>query len=99
MNKAELIRQVAEQTGFTKKETETILNTAIDQITAALAQGERVQLVGFGSFEVKARSARQGRNLQTGEIIPIPPTRGVQFTAGKALKSMVKGTDKGESIL
>lgn len=98
MNKAELIRQVTDQTGFTKKETETIINAAITQMTEALARGERVQLVGFGSFEVKERSARQGRNLQTGEIIPIPPTRGVQFTAGKTLKSMVKGTDKEESL-
>lgn len=94
MNKAELIRQVMEKTGFTKKETEAVINAAIDQMTQALAQGERVQLVGFGSFEVKERSARQGRNLQTGEVIPIPPTRGVQFTAGKVLKSAVKSGEE-----
>lgn len=90
MNKAELIRQTAEQTGLTKKETEEVINTALSLMTQALAQGERVQLVSFGRFDVKKRAARQGRNLRTGEIIPVPPSNAVQFTPGKVLKDAVK---------
>lgn len=90
MNKAELIRQTAEELGLTKKETEEVINTAISLMTQALSQGEKVKLVGFGSFEVKQRSARQGRDLRTGEVIPVPPTKAVQFTAGKTLKEAVK---------
>lgn len=93
MNKAELIRQVAEETGLTKKETEGAVNAAIRLMTDSLARGERVQLVGFGSFDVKERSARQGRNLRTGTAVPIPPTKGVRFTPGKTLKEAVRNTD------
>lgn len=90
MNKAELIRQVAEETGLTKKETEAAVNTMVRLMTDSLARGERVQLVGFGCFDVKERAARQGRDLRTGTAVPIPPTRGVQFTAGKTLKEAVR---------
>lgn len=90
MNKAELIQQTAEQSGLTRKEAEAAINTALDLMTQALSRGERVQLVNFGRFDVKQRSARQGRNLRTGEIIPIPPSRAVQFTPGKVLKDAVK---------
>lgn len=93
MNKAELIRQVAEETGLTKKETEGVVNAAIRLMTDSLARGERVQLVGFGSFDVKERSARQGRNLRTGMPVPIPPTKGVQFSPGKTLKEAVRHGD------
>lgn len=90
MNKAELIRQTAEETGYTKKETEEIINKAISLMAKALSEGDKVKLVGFGSFEVKQRAARQGRDLRTGEMIPVPPAKAVQFTAGKTLKEAVK---------
>lgn len=90
MNKAELIQQTAEQTGFTKKETEAVINSALSLITQTLSQGERVQLVGFGRFDVKERAARQGRNLRTGESVFVPPSKAVQFTPGKMLKDAVK---------
>lgn len=90
MTKAELCARVAEQTDLSKKETEQVLNLMLNTIADALASGERVQLVGFGSFEVKERAARVGRDLRTGEAIPVPPTKAVQFKAGKNLKELVK---------
>lgn len=90
MTKAELCARVAEQSDLTKKETEQLLNLMLDTITDSLAAGERVQLVGFGSFEVKERAARTARDLRTGEPMPVPPTRAVQFKASKNLKDIVK---------
>ena len=89
MNKTELITAVAESAGLTKKDTERVLNAAIDAITAALVKGDKVQLSGFGTFEAKERSARVGRNPHTRESIEIPATRVPTFKASKALKDNV----------
>ena len=89
MNKAELINATAEKAGLSKKDTETAINAAIDAISAALAQGDKVQLVGFGSFEVRARAARTGRNPKTKETIKIPASKVPVFKPGKALKDTV----------
>lgn len=89
MNKTELIAAAAESAGLTKKDTERVLNAAIDTITAALVKGERVQLSGFGTFETQEREARVGRNPHTREAIQIPATRVPAFKASKALKDNV----------
>jgi DNA-binding protein HU-beta len=89
MNKAELISVVAEKTGFTKKDSDLAVNAALDAITDALVAGEKVQLVGFGTFEVKERAARVGRNPQTNEEIEIAASRVASFKVGKALKDAV----------
>jgi len=89
MNKAELVIAIAEKTQMTKKDSEAALMAALDAITAALAEGERVQLVGFGSFEVKARAERLGRNPQTGEAVAIPASKSPVFKAAKSLKDAV----------
>ena len=89
MNIPELIAVAAEKAGMTKKDTERVLNAAIDTIVASLAKGEKVQLSGFGIFEVKEREARVGRNPRTKESIEIPATRTPAFKASKALKDTV----------
>ena len=89
MNKTELITVAAENAGLTKKDTERVLNAAIDAITAALVKGEKVQISGFGTFETKDREARVGRNPHTKESIEIPATRVPAFKASKALKDNV----------
>ena len=89
MNKTELISIAAECAGLTKKDTERVLNAAIDAITVALAKGEKVQLSGFGTFEIKDREARVGRNPHTKEAIEIPATRVPSFKASKALKDTI----------
>jgi DNA-binding protein HU-beta len=89
MNKAELIAAVAAKTGDTKKSVEVALNAILSSITDSLKKGEKVQLVGFGSFEVRKRAARKGRNPQTGEEIKIPAAKAPVFKAGKALKDKV----------
>ena len=89
MNKTELIAAVAEKAGMTKKDAERAVNAALDTITEALAEGEKVQLVGFGSFEVKKRAERTGLNPKTMESIAIPATKAPVFKAGKALKDAV----------
>jgi len=91
MNKAELIAAVAEKAGLSKKDSEAAVTAALDAITAALEDGDKVQLVGFGSFEVKRRSARVGRNPHTQEEIEIPASKVPVFKAGKALKDTVAG--------
>ena len=90
MTKAELCARVAEQTDLTKKETEELLNLILNTIADTLSTGERVQLVGFGSFEVKERAARMGRDMKSGQPLYVPPTKAVQFKAGKNLKEIVK---------
>ncbi|MEG0321178.1 MAG: HU family DNA-binding protein [Oscillospiraceae bacterium] len=90
MNKAELINASAEKAGLSKKDTEIAVNAAIDVITAALAGGDKIQLVGFGAFEVKPRAERMGRNPKTKEQIKIPASKVPVFKAGKALKDAVK---------
>ena len=89
MNKTELIAIAAESAGLTKKDTERLLNAALDAITAALIKGEKVQLSGFGTFETKDREARVGRNPHTKQAIDIPATRVPTFKASKALKDTV----------
>ena len=89
MNKTELIAAVAQNSGVSKKDAERVVNAAIDTITATLAAGEKVQLSGFGIFEVKDRDARVGRNPHTRETIEIPATRVPAFKASKALKDIV----------
>ncbi|HHY13396.1 MAG TPA: HU family DNA-binding protein [Thermoanaerobacterales bacterium] len=86
MNKAELITSIAERSGLTKKDSEKALNAFIESVEDALAQGEKVQLVGFGTFESRRRKARKGRNPQTGEEIDIPAANMPAFRAGKSLK-------------
>ena len=89
MNKADLVAAVAEKAGISKKDSEKAVNAAFDAITAALVAGDKVQLVGFGSFEVKKRAARIGRNPKTKESIEIPASVVPVFKAGKALKDAV----------
>ncbi len=86
MNKTELIAAAAEQTGMTKKDTEKALNAAFDVIASALSKGEKVQVSGFGIFEVKEREARMGRNPRTGEAMEIAASRTPTFKASKTLK-------------
>ena len=89
MNKADLVAEVAEKAALSKKDSEKAVNAAFDAITAAMAAGDKVQLVGFGAFEVKERNARIGRNPKTKEEIKIPASRVPAFKAGKALKDAV----------
>ena len=89
MNKADLIAAIAAKTGETKKSAEASVNAFVDVITESLVEGDKVQLVGFGSFEVRKRAARKGRNPQTKEEIKIPASKAPVFKAGKALKDLV----------
>lgn len=89
MNKSDLIAAMAAKTGSTKKDAEATLNAFVDVVTEALVKGDKVQLVGFGSFEVRKRAARKGRNPQTKEEIKIPASKAPVFKAGKALKETV----------
>ena len=89
MNKAELINAVAEKAALSKKDSEAAVNAALEAITAALAEGEEVRLVGFDTFEVKKREARMGLNPKTKEAIQIPASKVPAFKAGKALKDAV----------
>ena len=90
MNKAELVAAVAEKTALSKKDSEKAVNAAFEAITEALVKGEKVQLIGFGTFEVRSRKARTGRNpRKPGEVIKIPASKAPVFKAGKALKDAV----------
>ena len=89
MNKTELIAAVAEQAELSKKDAEKALKAFTDVIAAELVKGEKVQLVGFGTFEGSGREAREGRNPLTGEKITIAASKNPKFKAGKALKDMV----------
>lgn len=86
MNKSELIQDVTEKTGLTKKDVTAAVEGVLSAISDALARGEKVQLVGFGNFEIRERAARKGRNPQTGEVIDIAASKIPAFKAGKALK-------------
>ncbi|MED2737425.1 MULTISPECIES: HU family DNA-binding protein [Bacillus cereus group] len=90
MNKTDLINAVAEQSELTKKDATKAVDAVFDSITGALAAGDKVQLIGFGNFEVRERAARKGRNPQTGEEIEIAAAKTPAFKAGKALKDAVK---------
>ena len=89
MTKTDLIAKVAEQTGLTKKDTDATLKAFIEAVTEALAKGDSVQLVGFGTFDVGTRGERTGRNPKTGESIKIKASKCPKFKAGKALKDSV----------
>jgi len=89
MNKAELVAAVAAKTGDTKKAAEASVNAFVQVVTETLKKGGKVQLVGFGSFEVRKRAARKGRNPQTKQEIKIPASKAPVFKAGKALKNTV----------
>lgn len=89
MNKAELVSSIAEKAKLSKKDSEKVLNAFIDSIEEALVKGDKVQLVGFGSFEVRNRAARKGRNPQTKAEITIPASKAPVFKVGKALKDAV----------
>ena len=89
MNKTELIAAVAEKTELTKKDSERAVNAVIETITESLEQGEKVVLVGFGTFEVRDRAERMGRNPSTKEVIKIPASKAPAFRAGKNLKERV----------
>ena len=90
MNKSELIAKIAEKSELSKKDAEKALNAFVDSVTDALVAGDKVVLVGFGSFETKKRAARKGKNPQTGAEINIPATTVPAFKVGKALKDTVK---------
>lgn len=89
MNKAELIAAIAEKAELSKKDTEAAINAMVDVITAALKDDDKVQLVGFGSFETRSRAARVGRNPKTKETIQIPASKVPAFKPGKALKDAI----------
>lgn len=89
MNKAELIAQVAEKSDLTKKDAEKAVSALIETVEEALVKGDRVQLVGFGTFEIRERAARKGRNPQTGQEIDIAATRVPVFKAGKSLREVI----------
>ncbi len=89
MNKTELVAAMAEQTNLSKKDAEAALKAFIDVVSEELKKGEKVQLVGFGTFEVSERAAREGRNPQTGETMEIKASKTPKFKAGKALKDII----------
>ena len=89
MNKTELVAAVAEQADISKKDAEKVLKAFVDVVTEEMKKGEKVQLVGFGTFEVSERAAREGRNPQTGETMTIAASKAPKFKAGKALKDAV----------
>jgi len=89
MNKTELIAAVAEKAEISKKDSEKALKAFVDVVTTQLKKGEKVQLVGFGTFEVSERAAREGRNPQTGKTMKIKACKAPKFKAGKALKDAV----------
>ncbi|GAB6929956.1 HU family DNA-binding protein [Paenibacillus sp. JCM 10914] len=90
MNKSDLVTHVAESTELSKKDATKAVDAVFDAISEALQSGDKVQLVGFGNFEVRERSARKGRNPQTGEEIEIPASKIPAFKPGKALKDGIK---------
>ena len=91
MNKEELVNAVAAKTKLSKKETEATINATIDAVSAALSKGDKVTLVGFGTFQVRERAAREGRNPRTGAVLKIAAKKAPTFSAGKGLKEAVAG--------
>lgn len=90
MNKTELVVAVAEKAGISKKDADAAVAAVVASVTDALAKGEKVQLIGFGTFETRARAAKQARNPRTGETMTVPATKVPAFKAGAALKEAVK---------
>ena len=91
MNKTELVAAMANETNLSKKDVEAVLKSFVDVVAKELKNGGKIQLVGFGIFEVSERAAREGRNPQTGETMTIEASKAPRFKAGKALKDMVNG--------
>ncbi len=91
MNKTDLVNVVANATEMTKKDVDAVISATVKAITDALKTGDKVQLIGFGTFEVKTAAAREGRNPKTGETIKIPASKKPAFSASKALKDEVNG--------
>ena len=89
MNRTELVAAMAEKTQLSKKDAEAALKAFVDVVSEEMKKGEKVQLVGFGTFEVSERAAREGRNPQTGETMKIEASKAPKFKAGKALKDLV----------
>ena len=89
MNNAELVTAMADQAGLSKKDAEKALKAFTDVVADELKKGEKVQLVGFGTFEVSERAAREGRNPQSGAVMQIPASKAPKFKAGKALKDFI----------
>ena len=89
MNKKDLIAAIAEETGMTKKDVSTVVDATFDKITAAMVAGDKVQLMGFGTFETRERGERTGKNPRTGEEVKIAACKAPAFKAGKALKDAV----------
>lgn len=94
MNKTELVAAMADKTELSKKDAEAALKAFTDVVAEELKKGEKIQLVGFGTFEVSERAARTGKNPQTGKAIKIPASKAPKFKAGKALKDTVNSTKK-----
>ena len=94
MNKADLVGKVAEKAGVTKKDAEKAINAFVASVQEALVKKDKVQLIGFGTFEVKERAARTGRNPQTGEAIKIAASKAPVFKVGEALKDAVNKNKK-----
>ena len=90
MNKNELISAVAEKSGLSKKDSEKALNAALEAITATVAKGEKVQIIGFGTFELRERAEKQARNPRTGETMTVPACKAHAFKAGQAFKDAAK---------
>ncbi|WP_407945026.1 HU family DNA-binding protein [Paenibacillus albicereus] len=90
MNKNDLINSIATKSGLTKRDVESVLNGFLGEVTEALASGDKVQLIGFGTFETRTRSGRTGRNPQTGQEITIPESKVPAFKAGNKLKEAIK---------
>jgi DNA-binding protein HU-beta len=96
MNKGELVDQVAEKAAVTKKVADTVLSAALEVVMEAVSTGDKVTLVGFGSFEPRQRQQREGRNPRTGEKMDIPATKVPAFSAGKLFKDKVSASDESE---
>jgi DNA-binding protein HU-beta len=92
MNKGELVAKISEETGLTQKQVDTVLSSMLEAIKEEVAEGNKVALTGFGSFEKRRRKARTGRNPRTGEEMKIPASSVPAFSAGKQFKDAVKGT-------
>jgi DNA-binding protein HU-beta len=99
MNKEELVRQVAQKTRMPQKDIALCLNTALETITRTLGRGQRVTLVGFGSFQIRERAAREGRNPRTGSVLQIPARRAAVWIAGKHLRERLEGTRKRRQLV
>ena len=96
MNKTELVSAIADKAGLSKKDAEAALKAFTDTVTKQLKKGDKVQLVGFGTFEVTKRAAREGRNPQTGAVMKIAASKAPKFKAGKALKDKVNTKKKAK---